>query len=222
MNPSDAGARTLVLLDQVPDGAAVAIVLRHAEREEIAPGAFGNDVPLTHHGRQSAERLGAGLSSRPVDIVKSSPLPRCMQTADAVIAGAGWKVSAAPEPLLGDPGPFVVEPELAGRIFLDLGIEEIVRQQLAEDEPPSGMRSTSSGVNLVLRELASALNGPATASVFVTHDAVLAVLVGHLYGLPVQGFPWPDYLDALVTWPDSDQLHFLWRGLDQGSHPIGG
>lgn len=222
MTPSDGGTRTLALLDRLPDGVAVAIVLRHAERAEITPGAFGNDVALTHHGRQSAERLGVGLSSQRVGIVKSSPLPRCMQTANAIIAGAGWKVGAAPEQLLGDPGPFVVEPELAGRLFLDLGIEEIVKRQLAEDEPPDGMRSTSSGVKLVLPELVAALNRPASASVFVTHDAVLAVLVGYLYGLPVEGFRWPDYLDALVLWLGSNQLRFRWRGLDEGSHPIGG
>ena len=222
MTPNDGGTRTQALLNEVPDGAAVAIVLRHAEREEITPGDFGNDVPLTQRGRQCARRLGAGLSSRPVGVVKSSPLPRCTQTADAIIAGAGWKASAVPDHLLGGPGPFVEQPELAGRLFLDLGIEEIVRRQLAEDEPPLGMRSTASGVKPVLRELAAALKGPDSASVFVTHDAVLAVLVGHLYGLPVPGFPWPDYLDALVAWPESDRLRFLWRGLDQGSHPIGG
>ncbi len=222
MTPSDGGTRTLELLDRVPDGAAVAIVLRHAEREEITPGTFGNEVPLIHHGRMSAGRLGMGLSSRPVGIVKSSPLPRCTQTADGIIAGAGWNVGTTPEQLLGDPGPFVAEPEFAGRLFLDIGIEEIVRRQLAQDEPPCGMRPTSSGVKLILQELATALNRPTSASVFVTHDAVLAVLVGHLYGLPVEGFCWPDYLDALVVWPYSDQLRFRWRGLDEGSHPICG
>ena len=149
-------------------------------------------------------------------------MPRCTQTADAVIAAAGWKTGVVPDQLLGDPGPFVVEPELAGRLFLDIGVEAVVRRQLADDQPPNGMRSTSAGANLLLQELAATLNGPANASVFVTHDAVLAVLAGHLYGLPVDGFHWPSYLDALVMWPESDRLRFLWRGLGEGSHPIGG
>ena len=218
----DGTARTLALLDRVPAGLPVALVLRHAEREEITLGAFGNDVSLTSHGLDSAHRLGMGLSSRTAGVVKSSPLPRCMQTADAVIAAAGWKTGAVPDQLLGDPGPFVAEPELAGRLFLDIGTEAIVRRQLADHRPPSGMRSTSAGAKLLLRELAAALNGPDSASVFVTHDAVLAVLAGYLYGLPVDGFHWPGYLDALVTWPDSDRLRFLWRGLGEGSHPLGG
>ena len=222
MTQPDDAERTLALLDRVPAGLPVALVLRHAEREEITSGTFGNDVALTRRGSDSAHRLGMGLSSRMMGVVNSSPLPRCIQTADAIAAGAGWRANATPDRLLGDPGPFVVEPELAGRLFLDMEIEAIVRRQLADDQPPSGMRSTASGARLVLRELAAALNGPASASVFVTHDAVLAALVGHLYGLPADGFPWPDYLDALVVWPASDRLRFLWRGQGEGAHPVGG
>ena len=190
--------------------------------EEIVPGTFGDNVPLTRRGLESATYLGMGLSSRTVGTVKASPLPRCTQTADAIITGSGWNTTVEPDWLLGDPGPFVVQPELAGKLFLGIGIDAIVRQQLGADEPPRGMRSTSSGVNLVLRELAAALATPGSASVFVTHDAVLAVLVGYLYDLPVEGFSWPGYLDALVAWPDSDRLHFLWRGLAEGTHPISG
>lgn len=73
-----------------------------------------------------------------------------------------------------------------------------------------------------MRELAAALATPGSTNVFVTHDAVLAVLVGCLYGLPIEGFGWPEYLDALVVWQNSDRLRFLWRGLNEVSHPIGG
>ena len=222
MTQPDGAARTLALVTKAPPGSPVAVVLRHAEREEITSGAFGNDVSLTPRGLDSAHRLGMGLSPRTAGTVKSSPLPRCMQTVNAIIAGAGWTTNAIPDRLLGDPGPFVVEPELAGQLILDVGINAIVRRQLAEAEPVRGMRSTSAGVKLVLQELAAALAAPGATSLLVTHDAVLAVLVGYLYRLPVQGFPWPGYLDALVIWPDSDRLCFLWRGLGEGSHPLGG
>ncbi len=94
MTQPDDAERTLTLLDRVPAGLPVALVLRHAEREEITSGTFGNDVSLTRRGSDSAHRLGIGLSSLMMSVVKSSPLPRCMQTADAIIAGAGWKTSA--------------------------------------------------------------------------------------------------------------------------------
>ncbi len=123
--------------------------------------------------------------------------------------------------LLGDPGPFVVDSELAGSLILDIGIAGVVTQQLSATEPPDGMRSTSEGVQLVLDSVAEALCARCGTSVFVTHDAVLAVLVGTLYGRSVDKFRWPDYLDALVLWADSDRIQFLWHGLDEGSYPIG-
>ena len=222
MTAGDGAAHTLELLDRVPMASPVAVVLRHAEREEIVPGTFGDNVPLTRRGLESATYLGLGLSSRTVGTFKTSPLPRCTQTADAIIAGSGWNTTVEPDRLLGDRGPFVVQPELTGKLFQGIGIDAIVRQQLGTDEPPGGMRSTLTGVDLVLGELAAASLAPGSARAFVTHDAVLAVQVGYLYDLPVEGFSWPGYLDALVAWPDSDRLHFLWRGLSEGTHPIGG
>jgi len=214
-------ARTLALLDRLPEGLAAALVVRHAEREEIPPGTFGNDVPLTDRGRHAAYRLGEGLSHRPAGIVKTSPLPRCVQTAESIVAGSGWTADVIPDMLLGDPGPFVVDSELAGSLILDIGIAGVVTQQLSATEPPDGMRSTSEGVQLVLDSVAEALCARCGTSVFVTHDAVLAVLVGTLYGRSVDKFRWPDYLDALVLWADSDRIQFLWHGLDEGSYPIG-
>ena len=212
---------TLALLDRVPEGSAAALVLRHAEREEIPPGTFGNDVPLTDRGRRAAYHLGKGLSHRPAGIVKTSPLPRCVQTAEAIISGSSWQTGSMPDTLLGDPGPFVIDAGLAGSRILEIGIPAVVAQQLSSSEPPDGMRSTSEGVQLVLHSVADALCAQGGISVFVTHDAVLAVLVGTLYGRPVDGFRWPDYLDALVLWADSDRMQFLWHGLDEGSYPIG-
>ena len=50
-------------LSRIPSQADISIILRHAEREDIPPGTFGVDVPLTACGVASAERLGAMLSA---------------------------------------------------------------------------------------------------------------------------------------------------------------
>ena len=222
MSGRDGVSRTLELLRQAPDGAAVALALRHAEREAIPPCGYGNDVPLTRHGITSSRRLGEPLSFRPVAVVRTSPLPRCVQTAENIIAGAGWDAVALPDQRLGAPGPFVVESELAGPLFLDIGPKGVVERQLADARPPDGIRSAAEGVRLLLDLLTPHPETQRRLGLFVTHDAVLAVLVGSLYGLHVGEFAWPDYLDALVLWRDSDRLRFRWRGLGEGSHPIGG
>ena len=138
-------------LDGVPAEADAALILRHAEREDIPPGTFGVDVPLTAYGVESAERLGAMLSGlRPQAGVTASAVPRCVSTGRAILRGGGWSEGVALDWRLGDPGPFVVDEEVSGARFLEIGILEIVRHQLTHVEPPAGMRETSEGVDLLL------------------------------------------------------------------------
>ena len=106
-------------LGKLPHEADAALILRHAEREEIPPGTFGVDVSLTSCGVASAERLGATLSSlRPKISVTASPVPRCNSTAAAIMRGGKWAEKVALDWRLGDPGPFVVDEEVSGALFM--------------------------------------------------------------------------------------------------------
>lgn len=221
MNPDNGVSRTLALLEDAPSALELALVLRHGERGHVEADDHGNDVPLTRRGTASARRLGAGLTSFPLVAMKTSPLARCVQTAEALIAGAGWNAAPAPEQRLGGPGAFVTEPSLAGPLFLDLGPRGVVQKQLTGVELPPGMRPTHDGVALLLDLLTPGNGTGRSLSVFVTHDVVLATLVGSLYGLNADGFAWPDYLDSLILWRHSNRLHFRWPGLGEGLHPIG-
>ena len=205
----------------------IAIVLRHAEREPIPPGGFGTDVALTANGVAAAELLGGRLAHREPGAVYSSPLLRCRATAAAIIRGAGWEAAPESDWRLGWPGPFVIDEELSGPLFMQLGSKEVVRRQLTDQLPPAGMRATEEGLRLFL-ELArpvSAPSPPGRLSLLVTHDSVLAVIVGRLYALGLDGFPWPDYLDGLLLWHSGGTLLCSWRELgllEQAAHPPGG
>ena len=210
-------------LGRIPARADVSLVLRHAEREDIPPGTFGVDVPLTAYGIASSEELGAALSRlrRQVEAV-SSPVPRCKSTARAILRGGGWPEDVVQDWRLGGPGPFVVDEETSGSLFLQIGILEIARHQLSRVEPPVGMRRTSEGVYLLLELTTTGLESCGRLTIHVTHDAILAVLVAYLYRLPIDDINWPGFLDGLLLWRDGDRLHFIWKGLEESSHPLGG
>lgn len=123
---------------------------------------------------------------------------------------------------LGAPGPFIVDEEVSGALFLEIGILEIVRRQLSDVETPAGMRRTSEGIDLLLGLAANDLQSHGWLNVYVTHDAILAVLVAYLYQLSVDEISWPDYLDGLLLWRYAERLYFIWRGLEQRSYPFGG
>ena len=208
-------------LRSVPVGADVSLIVRHAEREAIPEGEFGQDVPLTPAGIESAEQLGAVLAGWRGETVRCSPLPRCVQTAAALARRAGWSPKIVGNAILGEPGPFVTGDE-AGQYFLKHGILEIVRQQLHEDAPPPGMRPTAEGINLLLRLTASELGHDGCMRVFVTHDAILAVFMARLFGLRHDEVPWPQYLDGLILWRSDGGLKCSWRGLEETTYPFGG
>ena len=209
-------------LASVPPEADAALVLRHAEREAIPPGTFGEDVRLTSGGVAAAEGLGSLLSIRYPSGIRSSPLSRCTDTASAIARGAGWEAGPVHDRLLGDHGPFVTDASVFGPLFLETGIRELVRRQLSDGPPPPGMRPTGEGVGLLLDMVSGGLRRNGRLQIHVTHDAILAVAVGHLFRLGVDDFAWPAYLDGLLLWRWDGRLHFSWRGLDQGSGPIGG
>ena len=207
----------------IPYQTDVALILRHAEREDIPQGTFGVDVPLTASGVASAEGLGSILSViRPLVGASASPVPRCVTTATAMLRGGGWAEDVALDWRLGGPGPFVVDEEVSGALFLGIGILEIVRHQLTCTEPPAGMRPTYEGINLLLGLTTNDLRSRGRLNLHVTHDAILAVLVAHLYQLSVDDFGWPNYLDGLLLWRSGERLHFVWRGLEEGSYPASG
>ena len=203
----------------VPRECDAALILRHAQREDIPQGSFGRDAPLTEEGVKSAERLGELLSTRRPGRVASSPIQRCLATAQAISRGAGWVTGVVTDWRLGEHGPFISEPEIAGRFFMDTGTSEVVRHQLHDDLPPPGLRETAEGVGLLLDFTSEGLGRGGRVSVYITHDAILTVLVGWLFRLPVYDTGWPDFLDGMIIWRSEERLHYMWRGLQQAAHP---
>ena len=196
----------------VPDGVDVALVIRHAEREEIPTGTFGHDVNLTADGASAAEQLGAALSENRALTVVSSPVPRCVQTAEAMLRGAGSTPQVVTDSRLGDPGAFVVDAKAAGPLFLELLIPEIARCQLQDETPPPGMRPTAEGVEILLELATNPLDKKGCLHVFVTHDIILSVFVASIFRSSLEEIEWPGYLDGLLVWRSYRELRFSWQG----------
>ena len=209
-------------LATVPQGADIALIVRHTEREEIPSGAFGADVLLTARGVAEAERLGALLGARGRAKLRSSPVLRCVQTAEALVRGGDWPGEVGRDWRLGSPGPFVVEPEVSGPLFLKTPMQELAQRQLSSPKPLPGMRPTSEGVRMILDLAARHLERKGLLNIYITHDAILAVVVAHLFRVSIEEMHWPDYLDGLILWRSRERLHFVWRGFQQAFLPIRG
>ena len=67
----------------------ISLLLRHADRDDIPQGSFGNEILLNEKGKQNAQRFGEILSERKINRIFTSPVGRCVQTAEYITKGYG-------------------------------------------------------------------------------------------------------------------------------------
>ena len=117
-------------------------------RGPLPSGDAGNAVPLTRGGARLARCLGTMLGDR-LCTLHISPVPRCVQTAEAMRFGAGVDVPIVSDRPLGDPGVYVIDARRAWFNWEALGHEAVVQSLVSES---SAMKS---GLDRTLHWLAA-------------------------------------------------------------------
>ena len=201
-------------LEVIPRHKRVSLLLRHAHRPPIEPGTYGDEVELSDAGTHAAEELGEILSYRRPGRVAASPVKRNGVTAAAIVRGAGWEADVVEDSLLGLPGPFVVDPALAGPLFLEWGPLEVVKRQLSDRRALPGMRPTHEGVSL-LWDLMTGHDDNADLDIFVTHDSVIAAFAGYLLEQTPVEENWPQFLEGVFVWRDEGGSHLVSCGVSR-------
>jgi hypothetical protein len=196
---------------QIPKGKRIAALMRHAEREIILPGEFGQDVNLTPAGVSLSEALAVNFGSR-LKKIYTSPVKRCVQTAHS-IAKCATIPTIIPSHFLGAPGIFVVDEASASPYFLNAPIIDITKRLLSSDENPSGFCvSTSEAVTKLINFMLNHSDKPGI-NLFITHDAILSVLLGYFFPEIEIEILWPDYLEILFLYKERENLHIFYRSL---------
>ncbi len=163
------------------------LLIRHGEVPGIDPPRFRGrqDLQLTGRGRAQARAIGDWVRGHfELDAVYSSPLSRCIDTAQAIAAPLGLAVETCAEISDTDYGRWtgLSHPQAAAR---DPEIYRAWKHDPGIHPPPDGET-----LRQVEVRAAGALNGirrrhPAGAVAMVTHDAVIRALVLHLLQAPL-------------------------------------
>ena len=196
------------LANRLSSAAGAALLVRHAERPEIPAGSFGHDLRITEAGHLAAAALGAQLGPRLGRVVASS-VPRCVQTGAAILAGSGLDRAVSTDRRLGDPGIWIADEALAGESFLDGGSPAVVRRQLAGGV--RGMHSLQAGTAAMLACFFDPPSVPGQVDVFISHDAVMAPLLGHLLRSDDFDLIWPSFLEGAWFVGSASQVSLRWR-----------
>jgi broad specificity phosphatase PhoE len=174
------------------------IIIRHAERPEIADGAVGNELTLTKKGEADSVAFAQQVSSDIISI-RTSPIVRCVQTAQIMASQWGYPLSEIQTcKKLGDPGFFIRDSELAWQSWLEKGAKAVNQHLLTgRDKWPGFVHFDMAILEmkfLILKTLATRKYG---THVWVTHDTILATIASRLLPSPILMSEWPSFLGML-------------------------
>lgn len=185
----------------------VQIVIRHSIKETPLEDQPYLDVPLTIEGLNLARSFGEEIKGLDLKLIFTSPLRRCKETAEGIWTGYGKDISIVPSTILGDPGPYVEDERLAGETLLKTYPDNVVKMHVNGQKLP-GFRDISQGSKMLMELLLK----NATPSIFITHDVIIAALLGFLNGRYPDINDWIGYMDGFIFCPDSQDFTIIAEG----------
>lgn len=194
----------------VPADRPVHLLTRHSIREQSASGFADYSLPLTPEGVALARHWG-GVLTRPLVSCHSSPVGRCVDTATAMLEGAGRRLTVEQTGLLVEPGCYVTDLKRAGRLFMQVGVLDFINRHLRHEG--QGVLTPAEGQHKLLQYFAARQPGPGELALHVTHDTILAAFVAGLRGVDrISQQDWPEMMEGVWLWLDGNRVHWVWRG----------
>ncbi|WP_305967424.1 histidine phosphatase family protein [Marinobacter salsuginis] len=175
------------------------LIIRHAERPAIQDGTVGNELALTSNGVHETIRLAKSLP-RKILSIESSPILRCIQTAELIAEHHELPLtSIGRSNLLGDPGFIIEDAELAWTNWFEKGAEAVNEHLLSGNSVWPGFRDLDEAVAQMRQFIEEMLTGSdGGLHVWVTHDTIVATLASRLQKTPLGLEEWPDFLGGLT------------------------
>lgn len=193
----------------VPLEQPVALLLRHAERPTIPSGQTGNSIGLTEQGARAAELLGHTLGHRILRL-RTSPVRRCVETAEALRRDASATIEMVSDTSLGDPGVYVNDPALAWQNWEQWGHEGVIERLVAGSGMP-GMNDPDRAARALSEHMVRESLGHPGLTVWVTHDIILIATVARLWGVTLDRSWWPAFLEAAALWREGERVVVSYR-----------
>lgn len=186
------------------------ILIRHSERNFIPNGVHDIVTPLNEIGKQKARSLGEKLRTYNKLLIYTSPVLRCVQTAEEISLGFNKPVSIETSNFLGEPGPFVYDSERAKEEFITKGVIPVVKH-MQDSIKVEGIRNKEEGSQILLSFLKDAIQKISTEEflIFISHDAIITVFLNSIFGEYFDESNWLDYLDGCGMIQKQDKLVFV-------------
>ncbi|MDG6251473.1 histidine phosphatase family protein [Methanocalculus sp.] len=196
----------------VEESESFALLIRHAERGSIPSLTHGTDVLLTEKGTQDAQLFGSKLRDMAIGCTYSSPVPRCLQTVHSILDGYGKKdIPIIQSSILGAPGIYIEDSDLAGRNFLDWGTTTTVQRYIETGEL-EGFKPLKSTSKAFLSQICTDLSASGHNLIYVSHDAVLIPFISYFNDEYFDYKKWLTFLDGAIVTRGRDTVSIIRDG----------
>lgn len=194
---------------------AMILIMRHAEKYIAEDFRLDSQQVVTTQGKLDAEKLGTDLCDyfSSVANIHSSPMPRCIETATALAKGFRFKKDILiQENLNADGGLYVEDVKLAKANFIENKNPISVFNTMLSGQLVPGMKNVEQATAKLLQVLLNDLAKLEHPAIYVTHDSILALLVGTLIGKSdfVQE-SWFKYLEGICIKQEEQSYKLFWR-----------
>lgn len=183
-------------LKKHPTNSKLAMLIRHADREKIPHGEFGNEIPINEKGKQNATEFGKQLQGQKINRIFTSPIYRCIQTAEHISIGYNKQLEIITSKSLGDPGLHTLDELIAGEFYLKFGFDELYRRFINGEVTP-GVTS-SNDYHAAMNKFLNDNTTETGLTLFVTHDSLIAFYDFCLSGKVYTKENWVKYLSGLI------------------------
>ena len=183
-------------LNHIGTDQRIAMLIRHSDRDKIPEGEFGNDVLLNEKGILNALKMGNELSNFNIRKIYTSPVKRCIQTADSIKKGYGKEIQIIESDLLGNPGAYISEGKDVGVFFMKYGVFKI-HEMLLNGIEIAGMNGLEAG-SQKLFDFMNRNSNDKELTLYITHDSLVAFFDSYFNHTKYNKDKWPAYLDGVV------------------------
>jgi len=199
-------------LELLPKDKSVVGLMRHAERHSFPKGSFGNHVSLSKKGKLDCQLVSSFLSNR-LSSMYTSPVSRCMQTAKLLVEN-NHHIKIFKSHLLGDPGVFIQDQDLASSYCLMHEPMHIVERLVSCEPNPEGFfEETRTAVQRLIKMMFLKSKNKIGLSFFISHDAILGPVLGTIFPEGSVESLWPHYLECVFFWREAEYIQIVYRKL---------
>lgn len=190
-------------INEIPLDRCFAIIMRHAERNDITDFRQAFEIPLNKNGFLAAENFGKEINSLESILLYHSPVHRCRQTAESIVKGldneskvVGTEMMLGGPYLRGDWMDVVKEISKVGMLpFIRLYFDNKVDPELMNPFEEVAIRKVEYLRDMLLTN---------KNSIHVTHDWNILILREYFFGLRHEDLGNPDFMDGIVCYINDD------------------